>query len=449
MPPDDFKEAQRNLTRAVEKRRLASIPDQEHVVPARTHSLLAPTRRQASRNLSEISQRLRYRDSNVSIRSASSNSTAGTTGSSKSLEFLHGRQELLTALNKEWLNVEEGLIEALQALTIDEKTFKEELSRVKKHRFRIISEQIQLSRNVTQMEGRLEGRNEPDWPAAYMELLVKTFKDDLQHKCHPIDQRDSKEHVPWKHAVRLYYNSLNHENKELVWCAILQKYYHSITMKTAHIVPHSIGYENVGHIFGDKTRGYNDMWAVGNGLPMLSNLETTFDMGMWTLVGERRQGQPTEYRFTIVDQSLFEIKGVAGIDYRTLAGRKLEFRSANRPDPKFVYFHFATSLMRHHKMQTPGIEERMITLLDGVAWGKTGDWYDTSTLKYMGMYWGACVKRAFPQAVTQEPDSENEEASVAAAEIFVGLSPAGCEEMREESLDESLGGFIEEIEDQL
>jgi hypothetical protein len=233
MPPKTFKEAKGSLDRAVEKRRLASIPDQEHIVPALTQSLLAPTNRQASRNLSRISQNLRYRNSNASFSSPS------TTGSRKSLEFLQNKQEILRAQSREWLNVGEGLLEAFKCLSINEQTFKEEQENVKKHSFRIISEEIAVSRNMATFQHKLEARDEPDWPVAYMELMARIFRDDLQSKCHPDDRRSNKENSPWKQAVKAFHKSINPKNPKQVWCPVMRQFYYSEHfIKTAHIVPH-------------------------------------------------------------------------------------------------------------------------------------------------------------------------------------------------------------------
>jgi hypothetical protein len=133
MPPKTFEEAKESLDRFIERQRLASILDQGTYWHAH-QSLLAPTNRQASRNLSRISRNLRSRISNASFSSTS------TTGSRKSLEFLQNKQDLLRSQSREWLNVGEGLLEAFKCLSIDEQTFNEEQENVKKHSCRIISD---------------------------------------------------------------------------------------------------------------------------------------------------------------------------------------------------------------------------------------------------------------------------------------------------------------------
>jgi hypothetical protein len=192
-------------------------------------------------------------------------------------------------------------------------------------------------------------------------------------------------------------------------------------------------------MFGEPDNGHGLMWSVGNGIPMFSLLEKTFDEGAWTLVGQKPQGQPVEYRVVVIDEYLFESSG-AGIDYAELNWRKLQFKSDNRPDPKFVYWHFATSLMRYYKLQTPGIEKKLLDLVNGRAWGNTGDWYDRSTLRYMAEYWGAVAKRVFEgtekNETTTESSLNSEESKLAAAEVFVEAIAHDCPELLEDELEE-------------
>jgi hypothetical protein len=374
----------------------------------------------------------------------SSLSFASSTTSVKSLEFLHTQQELLRAQSKEWKNVDEGLVEAFSKLSIISKeVYDAEQKITQKHRFELASKEILLARNIRNFQSELEDHKEPDWPEVIMHLMSKVLLDDRMKKVHPEDRRDDITHRAWKKLVRDFYNCYCPDNRRKVWCAITQRYNSSSTqMKTAHIVPHHFGYANMGYAFGEPGNGMSLMWSCGNGLPMLGSLEILFDQGKWTLLGHHQSGgKPIEYTLEVLDDSILELDVDNSQKLSNFNHKRLVFKNNRRPEPKFVYWHYATSLMRHYKMQTPGIEEKIRTLVDRMAWGNTGPWYDRSTLKYMAEYWGDIATSVFKgtekgsDEVAMD-DTEHEEARLAAAGVYMEVIsndyPQGVEDYSDE-----------------
>jgi hypothetical protein len=279
-------------------------------------------------------------------------------------------------------------------ITKDE--YKEQQLITQKHRFELVSKEIIIARNIGKLQSELENHKEPDWPSVIMDLVSKTFLKDRQNKVHPEDRRSKTVHGEWKNLIRIFYNAYNPKDNTEIWCPITQRYSGAdLEMKTAHIVPHSFGYKNIGHTFGEPEKGMELMWSSGNGLPMFASLEVIFDEGKWTMVGHPQEGQPIEYTFVVIDDSILNSSAGFGKKIRDYNNKRLVFKNDNRPNAKFVYWHYATSLLRHYKQQTPGIEQKIKALIDGRAWGNMGPWYDSSTLKHMAEYWGDVAIRVF------------------------------------------------------
>ncbi|KAI9779944.1 MAG: hypothetical protein M1839_007100 [Geoglossum umbratile] len=165
------------------------------------------------------------------------------------------------------------------------------------------------------------------------------------------EARNSHQHDQWKGGLRQYYNAYDPENQDYLWCPILKEYASSDERTAAHIVPHSIGYTNAGYLFGDRDRGAEFIWSMGNGLVMDNNLEKKFDKGDFILVPITvEHGKPSRWRFILMNEKL-RTHGFAsmagGRKYGDLDGMELEFKNNNRPAHRFLYYHFVLTLLRY------------------------------------------------------------------------------------------------------
>jgi hypothetical protein len=444
MAPKTFEEAEKafNKTIAYMKAAQSQIQrDRNYVIPERTSSLIAPRARQVSQRLYQATLQCK----------ASKASLASSTGSTKSIDYLRAEQRLLRAQSQEWKNVDEGLVEAFSKLSLMTKDeYMEQQVIIQKHRFELVSKEIIIARNIGKFQSQLENHKEPDWPSVIMNLVSKTFLKDRHNKVDPEDRRSETEHGEWKELICSFYNAYNPKDSTKIWCPITQRYSKDIVMKTAHIVPHSFGYKNIGHTFGEPWNGMGLMWSYSNGLPMLGSLEAIFDEGRWTMIGHPQEGRPIEYTFVVIDDSILDSwVGFGKKKFRDYNNKRLVFKNDRRPDAKFVYWHYATSLLRHYKQQSRGIEQKIRTLVDGRAWGNVEPWYDSSTLKYMAEYWGDVSMRVFKDTeirsdevagmggMSLEDDNEEEDSRLAAGAVFKELiSDDFCEVVEDEYREE-------------
>jgi hypothetical protein len=323
-------------------------------------------------------------------------------GKVRALEVLRLHKELLRAQSAEWQNADEGLLETLQVFTISKEQYEEEQNAAQIHRFELVSKEILLARNLRKYERELESCEDADWSGVIRHLLSRAFLDERIRRVHPEDREKNRWSDPTHKArtevVRKFYNSYSLEDYLEVWCPITQRYYSAtMEMKTPYIVPPHLGYESMQHVFGEPGQGMALLWSSGNGLPMISYLEGLFNEGKLTLIGHQQSGgNPIEYSVVILDDSMLDYTSGYGDKISDINLKRLVFKNERRPTPKCMYWHYATSLLRHYKMQTDGIEGKISTLVDGRAWGNTpGSWYNASTVKYMTEFWGGLAARIF------------------------------------------------------
>ena len=151
-----------------------------------------------------------------------------------------------------------------------------------------------MARNISRFEAELAKHEEPDWLAVIKELVSKTILKKRGNMVHPEDRRSKTTLREWKDLVRSCYNSYYPKDSRKIWCPTMQRYFYTGPYvkysKTAHIVPHSFGYKNMGHTFGEPERGMELMWSSGKRIPKFSFLESSFDEGRWTMTGHPQDG---------------------------------------------------------------------------------------------------------------------------------------------------------------
>ena len=297
----------------------------------------------------------------------------------------------MQAKEAEWKNADEGIREAFEDGTINKREFDEEQNMIQRHRFVIIREEMTLGLNEAKFSRNLDCQQGVNWPAAYMELLANAFRVDRENKVHPEDMRDDDVHKAWKKYMVAYYRAANPEAPEQRWCPVSKRFISPNSIKAAHIFQHFMGYENIAQTFGEHAdEGFSLMWSPQNGMFLYHAIEGAMDKAQCTFVGQQSPGRPTEYTFVVLDDRILDDEaGWPSTTFRQLNNTKLDFKNDKRPGEKYMYWHFASSLMRNLKMQTPGITDKIRNLVTGNAWvNADGDWYDGSMLKAMGEYLG-------------------------------------------------------------
>lgn len=84
-----------------------------------------------------------------------------------------------------------------------------------------------------------------------------------------------------------------------IWDPILKRMLLPSTVTAAHIVPHAMGPEAAGYLFGEAD-GDAVIWDHRNCIPMLDDLEQMFDAGWWALTPVTPLTWPTEFRFVLL-----------------------------------------------------------------------------------------------------------------------------------------------------
>ena len=102
--------------------------------------------------------------------------------------------------------------------------FETEVMKVQQIRARIAAAEVLANRRFQDIFRVLDSIDSPDWPSAYMVLLEKAFRDDLDHSSHPEDWKDNNVHNDWKIAVQGYYDIYNPLDPKNIWCALMRRY---------------------------------------------------------------------------------------------------------------------------------------------------------------------------------------------------------------------------------
>ena len=70
-----------------------------------------------------------------------------------------------------------------------------------------------------------------------------------------------------------------------------------------------------------------------------------------------------------------------GRKYGDLDGTELESKNNNRPAHRFLYYHFASTLLRYMRYGKPGWAEKRVILPTGKIWATPGPYLRKSMLK--------------------------------------------------------------------
>lgn len=71
----------------------------------------------------------------------------------------------------------------------------------------------------------------------------------------------------------------------LLWCPVTQSWHEASNVKTAHLVPYTIGEVNAAYVFGLLVgEGWNALWTPHNGIPLYHKVEEAMDKGRLLIV---------------------------------------------------------------------------------------------------------------------------------------------------------------------
>lgn len=335
--------------------------------------------------------------------------------SSSSLEFLDVRQNQIRNHNEQFFALFKGLKETFKEGKIDRKEYDKEIERCWTKRAKLTAEDLTITRQRAKLAKGLDAEKEsgePDWPAAYAELLTNLYKNHERPAAWEI--RNPHVHDTWREGIIEHYAAEDPDNDGQLWCPILREYNHSRIRTAAHIVQHSIGYSNAGYLFGEPDNGSGLIWSFRNGIVMANFLEEQFDRGDFVLVPAEQTDPgtgPTEWRFALMNEKVRKYRiGESSLTYNDLDGRILEWKNDNRPARRFLYYHFVTTILRYTRFEKPGWAEKRMTLPTGKLWATQGPYLRRSTLKHLAVMLGDLDEgdEMFGEGAFDQGDSKTE-----------------------------------------
>lgn len=224
-----------------------------------------------------------------------------------------------------------------------------------------------------------------------------------------------------------YYNAVDPENTNDLWCPVLRRYISSQFMSSSYIVPSSLGEHNARHLFGTPEdrhsgRGHGHLHNPSNGLLIFSNIQRAIDQAQIAIV----PASPIDDAASTPDLVLILLdKTIANYDvspslptFAELASRPLEFRHpTHRPGLGYLYHAFCTTLLtRQHFDHDSGLSEWLCLLHRRVWASPEKGWFRRSALAAVLARMGAREDVLAVLEAGDMPTGEVTRGGVAAAE---------------------------------
>lgn len=249
---------------------------------------------------------------------------------------------------------------------------------------------------------------------AYIDMLVGTHKvpanATVMLQLPPGQDQRAHMQGPFTAKVRGYYDAIDPESQETegksLWCPITRQFLPAADVKTAHIVPHSLGERHAKYIFGPIEGAEGHLFNVRNGIPLYYQLEDALDKARFAIVPveeleehnvpadkhlpkqnpkhhPKPQPKPVRLKVLVMDKSLLKLyaPGKTPVPWHELDGRELEFRNDNRPGLRYLYFNYLMSIFRRHRYEVTGWQEDLFRFAAArKMWSSPGGWLRRSTL---------------------------------------------------------------------
>lgn len=88
----------------------------------------------------------------------------------------------------------------------------------------------------------------------------------------------------------------------LLWCPVMKQRFVGSYVIAAYIVPYALGELNAAYLFGlEPQSGYEAIWDIKNGIPLLADVEKAFDAAQLVIVEDVN---PNEFKIVILDESI-------------------------------------------------------------------------------------------------------------------------------------------------
>ncbi|KAF4970060.1 hypothetical protein FZEAL_10120 [Fusarium zealandicum] len=182
--------------------------------------------------------------------------------------------------------------------------------------------------------------------AQRIDLLIDRYQTPANATLSLFKARDGKAQERFRKDV---FKANDTIDRDEAWCCISGKYCEPDMVVAAHIVPYNVGEMNAVYLFGESHPSDKNghIMSARNGIPMRQDYEKMFDDGRMTLVPVSGTNDIKVVFFKALEPDPSE-------HARELHGRTLSFKNDFRPAHRYLYFHYAMTLLRRQRHKVPG-----------------------------------------------------------------------------------------------
>ena len=306
------------------------------------------------------------------------------------------------AISKEWIRIKHDLLRtscnsyntlkalyrsAYHANKITKSAFEDLIAGCTYKKSQLALLRFALDRECVRLVRILDTKVPGDFEGAYTKLFTEIFCDEEEN-----EEYESRKHFgfkstedkegryytesSWSDDLCDYYNALDPKDPDFLWCPITKEYERSSNRKCVNIVSQRIPSTTIGYLFGGHEDGVRIKWSMQNALILNSAMQSAFEKGWFVLLPlERKLNDPNErwLFYLLAKDKANERWGIKKSEgtWGMLHGSELEWKNENRPDQRFLYFHFVSSLLRYMSYEKPVWEDLslfMDHLPTGSAW---------------------------------------------------------------------------------
>ncbi len=390
------------------------------------HAHATPEEKQNFGEIEDKAQNLKQNVSDLSLRTGTKREI--------SMEYLDTRKSLV----REHTRSQKSLLGIYQRLHKEQKISDVEFRNLAENcwttRAKLTQEDLTLDRDRERILDILEVKEKGDIEGAYAALFTQIYKNDEatneweKRKNFRIYDEKSKKYwteKDWSRELKVHYNAHDPEKPEDLWCPITRAYGPKNTRTMAHIVPHNLGWKNVGYMFGEPDKGRDLIWSMGNAMVMNSVLERGFDRGYFVLLPlETKPGEPSEWQAWLLatDKAKDRIDAFGQVSWADIHKRRLEWKNNNRPAHRCLYYHFISNILRYVRYEKEDWAKHFLTLPTGNMWATPGPYLRKSMLRVLAQTIGDMYempKELYEHKTFDGKDDEPEaEEKKKAAEMF-------------------------------
>lgn len=348
----------------------------------------------------------------------------------QSEEYLQNRLDMIVNIKEQYEVSMRSWNKAYSKGDMEVSIFQGLMAKGWRKRAKLLAEEVVLERRKSSIAEEIKGQlsRYSVFPEAYAAIFTNIFKP--LEKTAEWESRQKHKHETWKSGLIEYYALESPTSAKFLWCPILKQYLSSKDCIAAHIVPHGLGYQNAGYVFGDEDEGYGMIWSMRNGIIMAKQLEKAFDKGTFIIIPiQTAMEKPQRYKMVLMDerrrdQVVINLGGskVTAVKWSDLDNVELQFLNDKRPARRYLYYYYVTTILRYVRFEKDGWAEKRLTVPNGNLWATPGPYLRRSMLKVLAKIIGDCEPSSVLEAggtFDGQEDRSKKEEEVIAQEALV------------------------------